>query len=280
MGTSSLHYGPKRSPLLPDDFDDLGQSDPDSPSPPSEQQPDIHPEDDGSGNENEFQPEITWGGAKRTMGRFASGSLSGGAKKAASAYVKAAGGASNAKNASKSGIRTARNIISFFGGISDSNFKSTLQKNNIQYEGRSSTEIFDDIVNAIAPSGSTREEAISRQAIIETFVELFSRDDFDITTLDSFNGDTLKNMLQIYVRNYIYTSIIDAMGHSILKNCRNNPDRAITIESEMRDYIKSVVDIEFQEKSFNHVDRLSSNEVTDITKNLFLHCFQVLEAQL
>lgn len=87
-------------------------------------------------------------------------------------------------------------------------------------------------------------------------------------------------MLQIYIGKYIYISIIDAMGYSILKNSSNNPDRVIRIETEMRDYIKSVVDMQFRDKSFSNVDRLSTNEITDITKDLFQHCFQVLEAQL
>lgn len=278
MGTSSLHYGTKRSPLLPDDFDDPGSGGSDSPLLPPEQLPDA-PSQEGD-SDNEYQPEISWGGAKRTMGRFASGNLNGGARKVASAYVKAAGGARNAKNASRSGIKTARNIISFFGGISSTNIRTTLQNNDIQYEGRSSSEVFDDIINVIAPTGSTREEAISRKAVIETFAELFSTDGFDIDSLDSFNGDTLKSMLQIYIGKYIYISIIDAMGYSILKNSSNNPDRVIRIETEMRDYIKSVVDMQFRDKSFSNVDRLSTNEITDITKDLFQHCFQVLEAQL
>ena len=41
MGTSSLHYGTKRSPLLPDDFDDPGSGGSDSPLLPPEQLPDA-----------------------------------------------------------------------------------------------------------------------------------------------------------------------------------------------------------------------------------------------
>lgn len=95
MGTSSFHYGPKRSPLLPDDFDDPGSGGSDSPLLPPEQLPDAPPQEGDS--LIEYQPDISWGGAKRTMGRFASGNLNGGARKVASAYVKAAGGARNAK---------------------------------------------------------------------------------------------------------------------------------------------------------------------------------------
>lgn len=274
MGTSSLYKGPKHNPLLPDDYND----NPNNAENPIETPSENSPEERGNSNENDNNsPSKTWSDAKRSMSRHISGKSSFGIRKPISDYVKTRGGATNATKTSRSGVKTTSNIITFFGGIINSGVSETLEKYHITTEGKNSLEILNEIVNNIAPVPIDREDAISREALIETMSEVYASEQFDISSLDSFNAGALKQLVQTYVYRYIYAKIINDLGNTILTKGERKED-VIRIEAEIRVYIKNVVNTTIGGIDINNI--LSADEIKKNVTTLYKHCYQVMEDQL
>lgn len=273
MGTSSLYKGPKHNPLLPDDYKD----NPNNPENPVEAPSEDSPKEGENNNDTNNPPNKTWSDAKRSMSRHISGKSSFGVRKPISDYVKTRGGATNATRTSRSAVKTTSNIIAFFGGIINSGVSETLEKYHITTEGKNSLEILNEIVNNIAPIPVDREDAISREALIETMSEIYASDQFDINSLDSFNASALKQLVQTYVYRYIYAKIINDLGNTILTKGEHKED-VIRIEAEIRVYIKNVVNTTIGSVDINSI--LSANEIKKNVTTLYKHCYQVMEDQL
>lgn len=275
MGTSSLYKGPKRNPLLPDDYNDS----PNNQERPTETPPEKSSEEEENSNDNDTNhpPNKTWGDAKRSMSRHISGKSSFGIRKPISDYVRTRGGAANATRTSRSAVKTTSNIITFFGGVINAGVSETLEKYHITTEGKNSLEILNEIVNSIAPVPVDREDAISREALIETMSEIYASDQFDISSLDSFNAGTLNQLVQTYVYRYIYAKIINDLGNTILTKGERKED-VIRIEGEIKVYIKNVVNTTIGGIDINNI--LSTDKIQENVATLYKHCYQVMEDQL
>lgn len=269
MGTSSLYKGPGNHPLLPSDYEDIGDNIPNNEDLPKSE--DVNPE-----TPNPLPghlPYKTWSDARKSLRRYASGGSLYGIKKPMSDYIKANRGSQNAVKSSKSAIRTTSKIISFFGGIIDNGARAALHKLDITFEGRSTLDIFNDIVNEIAPIPIDREDSISRKALIDALGEIYSDESFDVESLDSFDIAALNKLVATYVYRYIYAKIINDLGSAILK-CKNPS----AVETDIKEYIKGVVNNTF--RNYISSQNIQSEIMQERISKLYENCYQVMEDQL
>jgi hypothetical protein len=299
MGTSSMYNGRNKSPLLPVDFDDENLSDssnstddanleeqiPDGkkepgktniPEKPSE---DELPVQEALGNNRQHS---SWQNAKSAMSKYSSGKGgSNGQKNAISKYVKAHGGARNAARSARSAIKTTISIGDFFGNVSRKGIQQVLKDYNIQTEGRKPKAILNDIVNVLAPSPDLNDNSVARKALMKTMsiiYEKFEDENHDISLLDTFDPDISKLLVTKYIETYIYERLIHEEGSRIEKKSKNS-SKALEIENEMKEYIKSKVLTTLKDKPLSSINSQAKN-VSVFVEELYYQCYKVLEDQL
>jgi signal recognition particle GTPase len=302
MGTSSMYGGPNRSPLLPPDFNDgegnsatpnqpenpeqnSENNSPDKENKPSPANPSQESNEDNSPSQepSSNQPQHkTWQQAKSSMSRYASEKSSrNGKTKAVSDYVKGHGGAGNAAKSSKSAIRTTINIGDFFDGISKKGITQVLNEYKIQFEGRKSKEILNDIVNVLAPVPDSNDNAVARKALINTMsviYEKFEDEKKDISLLDTLDSNISELLITKYIETYIYERLINEVGSRIEKKS-DNCSTAAKIEKDIREYIETKVSTTLKDKPLSMINS-HTNNVHILVEGLYKQCYKVLEDQL
>lgn len=280
MGTSSMYGGPgggppRENPLLPQDFN------PEAPEQP-QPDPDQDPQEGQNPKEGDEAPETvetnpapqtTWQSAKTSMSKFASGSA-GSAASSVSSYVKAYGGAKSASRSMPAGIRTTIGLGNFVNSVASSSFRETLDGYHIDYDGKSATEVFTQLISVLAPSPITREDSIARKALILTMEELYEQiEDNNVDLLD-LDASGLNFIVPCYVKFFINERLLNDLG-SRVESSNVTAERAIEIEKELREYIDSKVDVVFTGKDFSN-----TTFTTDEVESLYNQCYTAMEIMI
>jgi len=281
MGTSSMYgghsdNGSKKDPLLPRDFEDNDDND-EQPDKAPQEDPTEKPEtDEGAGIPGTVEDKLpnqsgsNWQNAKSFMTKYASGN-SPNLKGAISSYVKARGGAKSSTKTANSGIRSAARIGHFITSVASNGFAETLNGYKIEFRDRSAKAILSDLINYLVPSSVTKEDIIARKALIITMEFLYEYVDQDKLNFDKIDIKALNVIIPLYVECYIYERLINDLGSRLESSCENS-DEAIKIEQEIKDYVKSKVDVAFKGKDLSQSE-LSKAEV----EALFNQCYTLME---
>lgn len=243
MGTSSLYKGPKTSLLLPSDYEDnfSGQEEAGQENTPQEvETTDSSYDQENSSNGVDITvPIVTWGSAKSTMTKsysFGSRQIHNAIKQ----YTRALGGHKNAARQATSAKRVTSHVISFFSG-SVADIKARIEESGIKFEGRTTSEIFLDIRDLLAPTPDILENSYVNKAVNDTIAEIMSDEDFDIATIDDvLNKDILERMVCGIIKFYIYEKL---MGQDTLGVIRRETDPAKIkkFENTLKDCIDGLV---------------------------------------
>lgn len=250
MGTSASNGGPKGSPpLLPDWFNP--SRDGDNQDAPQDGNNDSDgenestnnndaPEQNNSESPNQTDQSTDWGKSKGALTRIAKSTSGSSIQKAGRNYVSGLGGRRGATRAAAQGRITGSKYASFLGTIASGGINNALQNLGLDnLVGRSSEEICLAIANAIAPTGSTNDEAIARDALISTLDSLYNKlqeNGNDFTNVDSLSLDQIKETLIEYVSNYVFNKWMYELGSAIEKGSVTESD-AINLETEVKDLI-------------------------------------------
>jgi hypothetical protein len=272
MGTSSMYSGPNRNPLLPPGYDGSVPNSENNP----EGNPDPDKDDNNSQTENNKEP-ATWSGAKSFMSKIASGN-SRNYSKALSKYVKAYGGSRLAASVASSGIRSTSSLGRFISSSDAIGIKETLQRANIEFEGRSAKDILNDVINYLAPIPSTKEESVARNSIVRTMELLYDKigdENEDISTLEKIDKDQFNILIPIQIESYIYEKLISDLGSRLEQNS-SSPAEALKKELDLKEYINSKVETTLRDKDFTEID-FNSRDVEDQIKELYAKCYKVME---
>lgn len=289
MGTSSSYKGPKnRSPLLP----------PWAPPVPDEEEPDSPNENDPAQKNDEEEPngettsttgpspqdepaEITgnWGGAKGYMSKLAAGNSGYNLSNAAKSYVKAIGGANKASKAARTGKTATARLGNFLRSVSENGFDETLRRFGLaDLIGQPVEKVFASIVDLIAPSGATNEEADARAAVLEALETLylqFELEDGNLAKLDSLGELDIQTALLDCCKAYIYEKWLQQLGIALEKKAFT-PNEALAKEIEAKNFIKESVNYDFEGKSILSLD-FSRGEGRLIIDNIFNEAYLILE---
>ena len=283
MGTSSIYGGSPNggsqiNPLIPADFEDYESNDIDDENESNEgvvenEDPaNENIEDSIDRNEQDTSEEysVNWTNAKSFMSKVASGKSNniGGAL---SRYVKAHGGAKSASRNSVGGIRTTINLGNFVKNVSEQGLKETLDQYKIDYRDKSTKEILSELINILAPAPNTKDDAIARKSLILTMEILYDLIDNENLDIESIENLDLNIIIPSYMETYIYQKLINDLGSRIENNSKSAAD-AVRLESEIREYIHSKIEIIFKGKEIeNYI--FSTKEVL----KLYNQCYTVME---
>lgn len=249
MGTSSSHSGPGDGPgLLPawvTGHDEEESTDADDNG--------VDKKEPVEGDEDGWvAPPPFWRTAKGNMTRFATtdgdrDSL----RSAASGYVRAKGGARGASSSATSGKSASRHVGSFISSAARSGIREALDSIGLSDAvGQSADQVFARLVDALAPTGTSKEEAAARSATVEVLEFLYETvigDGGDLDNLENMDHETVEEAVERSVSGYIYNRWLDELGLSIEKGVISEI-RAVQLEREVCEYVRSCVQLELGNK--------------------------------
>lgn len=125
--------------------------------------------------------------------------------------------------------------------------KSGLEYLNIEIAGKSTSDILRDVSLAISPSGSTKEDTVIRNAIIQTMSDLENYElDFENGNI---NETVFNDIMKQYLSNLILCDLETYMSTNLDKLL---PNERLDYEKELRSCIEIQIHNEFQNFEFNH----------------------------
>ena len=251
MGTSNIFEGNNdRNPLLPDDY-----------------QPDSQ-----KGTDN------TWKAAKTSMSKYVSSEgLRGTAKGILRDYIKAGGGAKQMMSAATSGLKSARNIGSFFWSVAQNGILPTLSELGVEFEGKSIHEVFSQLVNMMSPNSETKEDITARMATQAALRDLYvyiEQNHLELDTLKHIPRVIIDKALKSFFTEYIWANFMKDM-ESRIEQYMSNTDSAFEREKELKGTIKAVVDVEYEKHT-----ELFSQSIDEAVSHLMEKSLNSLEGIL
>lgn len=255
MGTSSLYKGPRKTPLLPSDYNpdehtDQGDSTEDeyNNSASNEEDSNEDPKLDNQSSENtkeqesdqSNQPSVNWGTARRSLRKAMNDRSSINVKSAIRNYTKALGGHTNATRQASQVRGTARVLYSYFTGTPEA-IRQRLVAVGIQFEERATKDIFNDICGLIAPVPNDLEDSLVNKALRETFADVVADQNIDLNQLDSFNEELLQHLVGGLMKHYIFDKLLLQSEQTALKKSEKASDLR-ELEKAIKIYIDGIVD--------------------------------------
>ena len=256
MGTSSLYGGPKKTSLLPSDYDPEGDPEqdvpagdaPDNTEPgsdnPDEGEPQLdNPEKGDEGGQEAEQPvhpSVSWGTARGSMRKAMGNRSSANVKGAIRTYTRALGGHTNATRQAAKVRKTAGTVYSYFAGTPEA-IRQRLEDAGIRFDGRTTKDIFIDICDLFAPVPIDLEDSLANMALQETFADVAADKNIDLNQLDSFNEELLQRLVGGLIKHYIFDKLIMQSEQTALKNCERTSDLR-ELEKSIKQYVDGIVD--------------------------------------
>lgn len=256
MGTSNLYGGPKKTSLLPSDYEsDTGSEfgvpvgdNPDSSEPEMDDSAEgDSPQDnqDNCNSENQeenqpIQPGVSWGRVRGDIRRAMSDRSGGNVRRAVRNYTKALGGHTNATRQASKARKAAGVIYTYFAGTPDA-IRKLLEESGIRFEGRPTKDIFNDICDLLAPIPIDLEDSLANVALRETFADVAADQSIDLNQLESFNEELLQRLVGGLIKHYIFDKLIMQSEQTALKNCERTSNLR-DLEKSIKQYIDGIVD--------------------------------------
>jgi hypothetical protein len=261
MGTSASNSGPSdKTPLLPDwaqgtpapppagpppdaspggAVPDQGASDPPG-------QPQEAPAPAGAENVAVQAPSRgPWSLARRAMTSVAR--AGGGTRRfrvAGGRYVRAKGGAKSAAASSAAGRATTAGLGGFLSGIATGGVAQAAQSIGLQaVVGQRAETVLAAVIDAIAPAGTTNDEAIARRAASETLRELFEKygvEQNGIEALDAMKAADVAEAVELSVSAYVYQRWLFDLSLKIEEYAVSEAE-AVRLERDVKSFVKGLV---------------------------------------
>jgi hypothetical protein len=296
MGTSGSYGGPSgKPPLLPPELMEpagLAPVAPDTPpqSPPPELPLEAQPKEESQENtpEHEIAPETepseynqtsTWTSAKGSMTRYAHSGNDEGLKRTGRRYIGTRGGSRNFARAAVSGKKTAAALGHFLTDVATHGINAALEKRGLEDSlGKSVEVIIAEIADNLAPPGTTNEESVARQAIIDAIASLYEEYDLqdgNLAKLDSIGKEDVEKVFETYVVSYIYERWLQELGKRIEDNAISE-SWAIKLEKEVKEYVRGAVKIDFDDYDLLTLDWNAAGQTIE---NIFGQAYSFLEVE-
>lgn len=276
MGTSGPYTGKGKRELLPPWADDVGGNG-DRPSP-------GEPDSEGNNGRPTKPPQINsraLNQARNHISQYSTGATGHQSiGRSLNHYVRSRGGAAGATRASRVGRSTTARLGGFLSGVASQGVRTTLETWGLSnVVGRPIEEVLTTIVNAIAPSGATLEEAVARQAFNSTLAELYRRYDLadgGIENLDAMDGDGVRETLLLSISDQIFQTFLLEVQYGIEQGTINEHE-AVDLEWEAKSFIRETVKLEMAELDMDvlHIN-WSSDEGERIIEGLYEQAHSIL----
>ena len=251
MGTSNLYRGPKKTSLLPSDYDpdESPVQDAQDGVIPDKGVPDeMNPQQDKPDNEQSKEqvdeqsnkPLVDWRTARRSMRKAMNNRSCDSAKYAIRNYAKALGGHTNAMRQAVKVRRVSGILYTYFSGSPDTIRKRFIDA-GISFDRRATIDIFNDICGLIAPVPYDLEDSLTNKALRETFADVAADQSIDLNQLESFNEELLQRLVGGLMKHYIFDKLLLQSEQTALKHCEHVSDLR-ELEKSIKIYIDGIVD--------------------------------------
>jgi hypothetical protein len=216
--------------------------------------------------------------APRTqLSRFAT---SGGADKRAlrralSTYVtKSMGGSGTAARPMSSARRSGATLASFLADAQQNGLRETLRAIDLEaLAGRSIQELFIGLVDYVCPDGGSLDDAIARDAFIETVADL-SNEDFD---LDRLTADQVSTVLERYVAHAIEARICNDIGTKLI-SLPASPAAALEVQEQVNDYIRRAASDAIA-RAGGAKPGITAEQMNGFMTDIYRDAFEILKSQ-
>ena len=278
MGTSSSYGGPSgNNPLIPSWADENELSGDVIPN----QQNTKNPNSENISDQPVINPVSTvrWQNVKSSFTRFSNTSVPSNwrVRNTLRTFTKAQGGSKNSANISRQGRKVAQNIGNVFSGFLQQGSQLVYEGINFKdYIGKKTSDLLPILIDLVCPKNNDIESSIAKEAAINTFQDIFELFEIDLKGLDNLKNlqqEDVMQIFEIYVGNYIYTSLLNKVGKQLLKL---TPKEAPKREKWVKDYIFSKVKHKLSKIDIAKVN-WKNVEGQKVTSKIFQEAYDLLQ---
>ena len=216
--------------------------------------------------------------ARSAFSRAASGSGEGGTRRglgrAASRYVQAMGGSSSASRAMGPSRRAAAGIGQVAGVFAEDGAREALRPFNLEnLAGSPASEVFIALTDVLCPDGGTIDEAIARDAVLETAAELAAGDDI---AFDALTPAALEAIFLGTISRSIEAKLFNELGNGAV-TLPSDVSAIRTIQSTLHDFIQGKVNDAFSATG-RGLSSIPPTEIDRFVTTIYEGAFSLVEA--
>lgn len=285
MGTSGSSSGSGTgTPLVPSWLDEPG-SEPlpgnDGPASPDDGTGDGSQEEQQDGQDGGPKPPVPAPGerfrsARTNFSRFArsGGSDRRAIRRAVRDYVRSGtGGSKNAVRRMAPSRAAAGKALGVLRGLQRDGMQETLRRLNLQnLSGGSVQDIFAGLTEVVCQDGGSIDEAIARDAWLETIAEL---DQFGIGNLDALTNDQVTELFLSFIAHSIEVRLYQEIGVNGFKLSDDLNDLE-AFDRQFRDYIERSVRDSFS-GDMSQLSNMSDDDIRHVVDTTYLEAWELLE---
>lgn len=287
MGTSGSSSGSRSgTPLVPSWLDEPGTG----PLPGDDGQA---PPGDGTGDGNQGgqqdgqdgapkppmpapAPGERFRSARTNFSRFAGsgGSDRSALRRSVRDYVRSGtGGSANAVRRMAPSRATAGRALGVLRGVQRDGMQETLRRLNLQnLSGGNVQDIFTGLTEVVCQDGGSIDEAIARDAWLETIAEL---DQFGIDNLDALTDDQVRELFLSFISHSIEARLYQEIGVNGFK-LSDDLDDIEEFDRQFRDYIERSVRDSFS-GDMSQLSDMSDDDIRQVVDTTYLEAWGLLE---
>ena len=185
----------------------------------------------------------------------------------------------SAATAATHGRTTAARAGRFFSTLSSGGLAAALDSLGLRnYVGRGAEVVFAAIANALAPPGSTLEEAAARRAADEVLARLYDdriEEDGDLAPLERMSAADVADAVRGVITAYVYERWLEELGKSIESGAVSSAD-AVRLEREVKQYVQDIVTLDVSDADVLSFGR-DGGQAHDVIGRLFEEAYGFLE---
>lgn len=214
--------------------------------------------------------------ARFNFSRFAGsgGSDHGALRRAVGDYVRTGiRGGNNAVRRMAPSRAAAGNALGVFRGLQRDGTQETLRRLNLQHlSGRSIQEIFTGLTEVVCQDGGTIDEAIARDAWLETIAEL---DQFGIDDLDALTEGQVRELYLNFVAHSIEVRLYQEIGVNSFK-MSGNLNNIESFDEQFRSYIERSVRDSFS-GDLAKLSSMPDDEIRNVVDKTYFEAWDLLQ---
>lgn len=214
------------------------------------------------------------GGARGNVTRGARTSDSGGIRRGAGQYVSASGGGRNAARRMPSAKATASGIAGLARSVASQGATAALRRFNLEVlAGAPAVDVFAALTDALCPPGGTIDEAIARDAMLETVAELAAQ---GVGNFDELTAEDLQEFFLGVVIHSIEGKILNEVGTNAI---RLPPDLAAVERAQrmLHDFVSGCVRDRFADTG-RLLAVVDEREIDQFVSDLYAAAFDLMQS--
>lgn len=283
MGTSGSTSGSgSGTPLVPtwlngQDISPLPGGD--GPSVPDDGGPDAQPDSQDGDQKPHILPALQPEGFRSARTNFSRFANSGGSdrralRRAVRDYVRqGTRGSGYAVQRMGTSLSAASNALSVFRGIQRDGVQETLRRLNLEnLSGRGFQDVFIGLTEVICRDGGSVDEAIARDAWLETIAVM---EEFGIEDLDALSQDQIKEVFLSFIAHTIEARLYQEIGVNGFRFSENLDD-IDGFDEQFRDYIERTMRDSFT-GDLAQLSQMTDQSIREVVDKTYLEAWDLLQ---